>query len=467
MDVSGFLKALRRRWRTLTVGTLLGLVAGVCVSLLTTPLYQSTTQLFISTPGSGSIASQVRESSPYRGDQFSRERATTYRALVLSKNVSDTVAANLGLNITGADLNKKVSARIVPDTVLLEISVTDASAMSARRLATAVADQAATVIRALETPRGMVIPTVEPVIIEPAELPSTPIEPDKLRNLLLGGALGLLVGATAAVVPQTLANRVTGIGDLNSISNVPALATFPHSAMSPRAPIESLDELGSEIADSGRSLRLAVESVIRPRGSVTLLVASPRQAEGKSTVAVALAFALAEARRSVVLVDANLRNPAIHNLVSVPDKDSQPALTDSASRHRKLVSELPEVGGVAVLTAGESPTNPIPILESPQTAAYLEQLGERFEWVIIDSPAVLDYADTGSLVQYADSVLVVVADDETRHLDFKNGLAALSLVNAPVVGCVLNQAQSQPGDTGSTRRSSRQSKSIITGKAIG
>ena len=137
--------AVGHRVRHDTVVAVLGAVA---VTLLTTPLYQASTRLFVSTTAGGS-ASEV-----YQGNLFSQERVISYTKLLMGETLAQRTIDKLGLDMSAEELQEKVKASAAPDTVLIDVAVLDPSPVQARDIADALSDEFVVMVRELETPRG-------------------------------------------------------------------------------------------------------------------------------------------------------------------------------------------------------------------------------------------------------------------------------------------------------------------------
>jgi len=199
MNPSRFFGVLRDKWVVVGISTLLGLLVGVLLTLLTPTTFKSSTQLFLTTPGWGTPTTLGNaDSSPFQGDEFSQQRAGTYTRLAEGADFSARVASRLGEG--GLRDVESISVRVVPDTVLLEISGTTDSADRALQLTNAASDEMNETIRRLETPSGTLIPTVQPLTVVTASAPTSPAGPQTIPNVLLGLVVGSLVGVTGVIL---------------------------------------------------------------------------------------------------------------------------------------------------------------------------------------------------------------------------------------------------------------------------
>ncbi|TSE00418.1 hypothetical protein FOS14_08350 [Skermania sp. ID1734] len=208
MDIETFAYVLRRKWRLVLVCLMAGLVAGIGFSLMQTPMFESTARVFLRTPGWNNVTTaDTAETSPYHADEFAQQRARSYARLASSEAVAARVIGNTKIPMDPRDLAANTSVHLIPDTVLLDINVQNRSPSRARELADGVSAELASEIRAIETPRGSLIPTVEPVVISPATTPRTLAEPHVAFNLIIGAAVGLLFGVSLAAASTGLSAR--------------------------------------------------------------------------------------------------------------------------------------------------------------------------------------------------------------------------------------------------------------------
>lgn len=174
------------------------------------------------------------------------------------------------------------------------------------------------------------------------------------------------------------------------------------------------------------------------RGMKTILVTSALASEGKSLTSTNLALTLGESyRRSVLLIDADLRRPALHDVFQVPNVSG---LSDGlhADAEKKL-SLVQITAGVTLLTAGRPDPDPMHVLTSDRMRRIIHEAADRFDWVIIDTPPVALLPDANLLVSMVDAALLVIRAGQTPyHLVLK---AVDAIGRDRILGTVLNGAE--------------------------
>ena len=176
----------------------------------------------------------------------------------------------------------------------------------------------------------------------------------------------------------------------------------------------SVLEPTSLAAEQYRAVRLAIETFRHERGTRTVAITSPGRGDGRTITAINLAGALAQAPDArVVLVEADLRHPAVAKALGLPPgRGLSSYLLDSSMAPEAVITQAPNVA-FAVVTAGAASSMPYELLKSPRLAALLAALRERFDYVVLDTPPALPYPDVGILRDIVDGFVVVVRANRT------------------------------------------------------
>lgn len=196
-----------------------------------------------------------------------------------------------------------------------------------------------------------------------------------------------------------------------------------------------------EYTDSLKILSTQILQRMEEHQWSSLAVTAPRKGAGVSTMAVNLGLSIArEYEYTVLLVDANLREPALHDVFGItPER----GLSEYLAGECELSDVLLHPDGIShfvVLPAGKPVKHSAELMGSPRMTALVSELTSRYpkRIIIFDLPSVLDTADTLSLVPNIDSALVVIEDDATKESDLATSVEMLSATN--VLGTVLNKS---------------------------
>ncbi|MGY2745232.1 polysaccharide biosynthesis tyrosine autokinase [Arthrobacter sp. UYCu723] len=432
MDLHDYLRILRRNWVMVMAIALAGLLAGGAASILVKPTYTADTQLFVAIQSSGSVQELQQ------GNTFSQARVQSYVKTVRTPAVLQPAIDSLGLNMTAGELSKKVAASNELNTVLINISVLDNSPAQAAATAQAVANSLIKAIDTLERPRAGGTSPVNLSIVTPAEAPTTPSAPNTRLNLLLGLIVGLALGVGSAIMRTTLDFRIRGEADLRQVSDAPVLGGISFDSNATKRPLLTQSAHQSPRAESFRQLRTNLQFANVAGRAKTVLITSSLPGEGKSTTATNLAIAMAQSGQTICLIDADLRRPMVNEYLGLERNAGLTTALVGAVDVDELLQPWGE-GSLFVLTSGQIPPNPSELLGSEEMKNLIVRLESVFDAVIIDAPPLLPVTDAAVLAQHVGGVVIVVGAQKTKRQDLQKSLRALEMVNANLLGVVLNR----------------------------
>jgi capsular exopolysaccharide synthesis family protein len=426
-----YLKVLRKNWLLLITSTVLGILISGLFSLSLNATYTASTKLFVAIQGSGTI------SELQQGNTFTEARVQSYVKTATTPIVLQPVIDSLGLSTSPASLARKVTASTEPNTVLISISVADESPVRAAAVATAVAESLVVAVEKLETTSEGSASPIRLSIVQPATAPASPSSPNMKMNLLVGLIIGLGLGLLAAMGRRSLDNKVRGESDLRKRTEYSLLGgiTFDRDAAS--KPLLTQVGQQSPRAESFRQIRTNLQFANVSHTSKVILVTSSIPGEGKSTTASNMAIAIAQTGKKVALVDADLRRPMVADYLGL---EGNAGLTTALLGATELDDLLQLWGGddLHVLTSGQVPPNPSELLGSAAMSDLIDKLEANFDSVIIDAPPLLPVTDAAVLAQKVGGVVLVVGTGKVRTQDLDKALGSLKLVDADVLGIVLN-----------------------------
>ena len=293
-------------------------------------------------------------------------------------------------------------------------------------------------------------------VIDQASQPTAPVRPNKVRNILAGLLVGLILGVTMAFVQEALDSSVRSTDEAERITNAPALAVIPIErdayrrkqlpAQGSAAPAEPsglglavLKKPSSPLAESFRSLRTSVMLSTAPRPPQTLLVTSPQVGEGKTSTATNLAMSFAQRGGPILIIDADLRRPSVARTLGIPNEKGLSSFLTGAHTLDEVLVQYEGVPNLWVLPAGPRPPDPAELLSSPAMTSTLEGLLKRFTQIVVDSPPVLLVTDGVVLSALVDGVILVVASGVTARGALARARRVLDNAGARVLGIVLNK----------------------------
>jgi len=268
-----------------------------------------------------------------------------------------------------------------------------------------------------------------------------PVRPDKQRMVLVWALGGLLVGVGLAFLLNQLDSTFKGQEDVERRLNLPVLGQLPQlkvekdRQLSPMS--HFLEQSRSAFSEAIRTIRTGVMLSMLDQSRLILTVTSSVPGEGKTTVAINLAHAVQQMKKTL-LIDADMRRPMVHRAKNI--QQPRPGLAALMTGEATL-DEAMEVqeDGLCVIPSGTVPPNPLELLASQKFKDLVHGLQEQFEVIIIDSAPALVVSDALVVAQMADAQLYVVRADVTPYQAAEQGVKRLRRANAPLLGCVLNQ----------------------------
>ena len=201
--------------------------------------------------------------------------------------------------------------------------------------------------------------------------------------------------------------------------------------------IDELSAKYSALTEAFRSLRTSVLLSAADPPPRSLLVSSAQPGEGKTTVSTNLAISLAQLGQRVLLIDGDLRRPSVHRAFGIRDSLGVVSYLTGQQDWRAAVEKI-SVPGLDVLVSGPIPPNPAELLSSDRMKKLLPEALEEYKFVVVDSPPLLNVADSRILATLVEGVVLVIKGGETPRELARRAQAYASDVGARVIGVVLN-----------------------------
>lgn len=287
-------------------------------------------------------------------------------------------------------------------------------------------------------------------VIDTAKEPRSPIKPRKFQNLLLALIVGLTLGGGLAFFTESLDRSIKNPEEAEALLGIPVIGLIPSIGdldgkfKGTRNEIELISSRlvthfvpRSPVAEAYRTVRTNL-SFSRPDNPPrTILVTSAVPQEGKTTTTANLAITLAQMGGKTLIVDSDLRRPAIRKVFNLESKEG---LTDYLIGKGALdaLIRTTDIPNLYILPAGQIPPNPSEVLGSQRMKELVAELSRRFEMVFFDSPPVVAVTDAAVLSRYTDGVVLVVQSGATDREAVARAKTLLGNVQANLLGLVLN-----------------------------
>jgi capsular exopolysaccharide synthesis family protein len=460
------LAALRRRWLTVAGAVLAAVLVAAISHAHKSKSYAATASVAFQ---SGTLSDSALQVSPTGSGEPQRE-ADTEVLIAHSPEVARGVLRELHLEGEPSELLDEVKVEAAPNADVLNIVATTGDPQVAARLANAFAIQyiefrtrsQLSGIEAAQHTLQQEIAALPPTAPERAALeqslqrlnasqavaggganvigravpPTSPTGMGLGSTLAIGLLVGLAIGFALVFLLESLDRRIKSIEEFEREYRLAALAAIPQSAFRVRAAAQRTESL-----EPYRILRSALDFAAVARPLDTVMVTSAVSGEGKTTVAIDLAHAVALTGRRTVLVELDLRRPTFAEHFELdPQRGLTTALTGGAPLADLLVEPLAGVAQLHVLPAGRIPHNPAELLGSPRIDEILSELAAAGDaLVIVDAPPLNPVADAQVLLGGGaiNAALLVGRIDRTTREEARRARAILDRHIVEPVGIVV------------------------------
>lgn len=291
-------------------------------------------------------------------------------------------------------------------------------------------------------------------VVSEALVPKKAVSPRVPLNLSLGAVMGIAIGALTAIVLDAVDKSVKTVEEAQKLAGYPLLGIVPTVGVksngrvrNPISPLPMRDNPCSSIGTNFEMLQAALEFTLLDQPLKVILVTSALSGEGKSFIAANLALATAQMGRRVLLVDADMRQPCQHNIwQQINLKGLSDILVEQATFPETVIATH---ANLDVLTSGTTPPNPVALLDSQKLAALIKSTSQKYEFIILDTPALTLAPDSLTLGKLVDGVLFVVRPGVADSAAVKQAKTLLSQTGQRVLGMVVNGSLSKQGSINS------------------
>lgn len=263
-----------------------------------------------------------------------------------------------------------------------------------------------------------------------------------MRGIILGIVLSLILLYFYAATRKTVKKEK----DLNNVLNVPCLSTLPQVKMKKRSSARrelvliDYEHIPNYYVEAVRNLRTRVVNELPKKKHPVLLISSAMSGEGKTTVAANLALAMAQRGYRVLVVDGDLRKPALTRAFGI--KKSEKGFCDLISGSAGLAEVVIKYPGASlnIVAGGKETKDASSLLQEERVGEIIQMFKQYADLIIIDAPPSAVVADAAVYAKFSDAVIYVVRQDYARYNDIINGVELLSDTKVKIMGCVLNDA---------------------------
>ncbi len=274
-------------------------------------------------------------------------------------------------------------------------------------------------------------------VVEPANVPSRSVGTNKGLIILLAALVGFSLAAGAAYLLEYIDRTIKTTTDVERVLNYPVIGYLSEITEDGNNATYVLDNPNTPLAESIRLLKSNLDFFGLDSPSKSILVTSPSQGNGKTTIAVNLALAMSQGGQKTILVDADMRRPAVHTQLKIPVK---PGLGEVIRGDKKIESVIRvwKKNKLEVIPAGGHLPNVTEIAGSKRIGSILSSLKDIYEVVIVDAPPLV-ISDAYNLASKVDGVIMIMVPGQTREEQARAMKDQLERAGAKVIGVVFNK----------------------------
>jgi capsular exopolysaccharide synthesis family protein len=491
-DLREYIRVLRVRKFEVAIVSVAALGAAMFFSFRATPIYEGRAKVLVRPVQNLTATSVSLPQAP---------NLDTERELATSQTVAQKVRADLGLPISVDTLLRTVKVTVVADTEVLMVAYTDHDPATAARVANGFANayidfrttqaldqfQAAagavqerisslerdvsdlnrkidgtgdlTLQASLQSQRDTLVAQLGVMqqkmadlqaagttlsgaaqVVQRAEVPTTPISPQKFRDGILGLFAGVMLGIGFAFLRERMDDRIKNRSELERRMGAPVIAAVPRVPgwrRSEDAQLIMRRDPKNPVSEAYRTLGTNIQYMASRQQLRVIMVTSSMGGEGKSTTSSNLAVVLAQSGKRVILISADLRRPRVHSFFGLRN---EMGLSNVLSEGATLaqVARDPGIANLRIVTGGFIPHDPAALLGSQRAVRFLESLRDAADYVLIDTPPVLAVADASILAPMVDGTVFVLDGDHSSRAAMVQSRDQLENAGANILGIVYN-----------------------------
>jgi capsular exopolysaccharide synthesis family protein len=294
--------------------------------------------------------------------------------------------------------------------------------------------------REIESMAGISSSTIH--VVDAAALPLMPSKPNVKLNMILAVVLGLMGGIGMAFFLEYFTDRVANPEEISDRYQISILGVVP-LVKKRKIQLEKafVDDPHSQFAEAMRTTRVSLQLSGAGDKSKSFVITSTKPGEGKTTLACNLALTFAGAGETVVVVDADMRRPAIHKVFNLSDElmNGRGLSNFLAGAKGDKLLQSNGLGNLRFVAAGPIPPNPVELLASHRFAKLIKLLEKHFDRVIVDGPPAQGFADILVLCQHVGGVVLVSSIGETKRESLRHFKKSMMNVNGRIIGCIINK----------------------------
>lgn len=425
---------LRKVWVIILVAIIAASCTYVASSAFFTPEYRTKTTFVVS----------VRDgaSSVYSNLSAAKSLASSFSQILKSDTMNKYVAEELGAESAKGN----IEATVISETNLLEMTVSANTPRDAFLITKAV-------LANYEDLTETILNNVTLDVLQNPSVPAAPVNSSAaVKYAKIAGAAAAMATAAWLCMRVYLRDTVKSMDEVEEKLDTKLLATISHERKrksfkelfdrKKKTILISNPTTGFAFVETYKKLRTRVDYHMRKENLKTIMITSVHENEGKSTIAVNLALAMTGKKKSVLLIDGDMKKPAIHKILDYKNEDYKTItefVTGKATLSQTLVSDKEHHIGLILGRKGSDRSTEY--LSSQNMRDLIEQATKNVDVVIIDTPPMAVSPDAEYLCDMIDAAILVVRQDETPTRVINDAIDIIEGTGAKLLGCVFNNVR--------------------------
>ena len=446
---------------------LIGIVAVLCAVAVffatvfwVAPKYQSTAMFYVNNNSFSLGETSLSISSA--DISASKSLVNTYIVILNTRESINDVIDYAGVDRTYGELKSMISAQAVESTQVFRVVVTSEDPAEAEKIADAIA-------YILPKRISSIIEGTSAKVVDSAVMPSGPSSPNYTKNALAGFAIGLAAAAALVLLRALLDITICTEEDIAQSCKHPVLVAVPDMESSAKGGYyygygnkkktsaakgePKVHLVGGNIsfaaAEAYKLLRTKLQFSFADEGDCRIIgVSSAIHGEGKSLTSVNLAYSMSQLGKRVLVIDCDMRRPSLAEKMPLDKSYGLSNYLTGQSGSEKLIQYCgirDDERAFHAISSGRVPPNPMELLSSSRMEKMLEQLREKYDYIIMDLPPVGEVGDALTAAKLADGMLVVVRQNYCNRIALNSAVRQFEFVDAKILGVVMNCTADESG----------------------
>lgn len=280
------------------------------------------------------------------------------------------------------------------------------------------------------------------------EEPSKPLEPAipyaPIKGILLFALAGFGISLVPSLISALFIKKIQTSEDISKYLSIYTFGTLPFLPPENKKSKTRVDcsilnkDVGFRYLESMRSVSTRCDRVFKEEKTKVILVTSTQSGDGKSTISMNLAYSLSKMQYKVMLIDGDLRKPSLKSMVhSETPSFSMGDFLGGKVKSSQAIVNLKDTRVLAI-TPDQSTEHPVDAINSDNMKAFMKDVKDVVDYVVIDAPPCTGLSDTAALAQYCDGVVYVLKEANVKVNKVINALQEFSYTKKPILGCILN-----------------------------